>query len=88
MRPCSRGAGQISSGTPLCRINAAFHLTTERRIYAAAKNAVMRPLLIVPTSTLDGSLGNPHDELGANSLFDKYYSQASKFFLHQCFAAG
>src|SRR6266496_3629725 len=33
------GAGQISSGTPFCRINAAFHLTTERRIYAAAKNS-------------------------------------------------
>jgi hypothetical protein len=33
------GAGQISSGTPFCRINAAFHLATERRIYAAAKNS-------------------------------------------------
>src|SRR6266487_6761317 len=38
-------AGQISSGTPFCRINAAFHLDTERRIYAAAKNSVVRPLL-------------------------------------------
>jgi len=38
------GAGQISSGTPFCRINAAFHLTTERRIYAAAKNSVVRPV--------------------------------------------
>jgi hypothetical protein len=37
------GAGQISSGTPLCRINAAFHHATERRIYAAAKNSVVRP---------------------------------------------
>src|SRR6266550_2993431 len=37
------GARQISSGTPFCRINAAFHLATERRIYAAAKNSVMRP---------------------------------------------
>ena len=26
-----------------CRINAAFHLATERRIYAAAKNCVVRP---------------------------------------------
>ena len=33
------GAGQISSGSPFCRINAAFHLATERRIYAAAKNS-------------------------------------------------
>src|SRR5439155_14872773 len=39
----SCGAGQISSGTPFCRINAAFHPTTERRIYAAAKNSVVRP---------------------------------------------
>ena len=37
------GAGQISSGTPFCRINAAFHLDTERRIYAAAKKSVVRP---------------------------------------------
>src|SRR6266571_4464736 len=36
-------ARQISSGTPFCRINAAFHLATERRIYAAAKNSVVRP---------------------------------------------
>src|SRR2546428_4226120 len=28
---------------PFCRINAAFHLATERRIYAAAKNCVVRP---------------------------------------------
>ena len=39
----SEGAGQISSGTPFCRINAAFHLASERRIYAAAKNSVVRP---------------------------------------------
>src|SRR6266567_5216868 len=39
-----RGAGQISSGTPFCRINAAFHLATERRIYAGAKNSVVRPI--------------------------------------------
>ena len=38
------GAGQISSGTPFCRINAAFHLATERRIHAAAKNSVVRPV--------------------------------------------
>ena len=37
------GAGQISSGTPFCRINAAFRLATERRSYAAAKNSVVRP---------------------------------------------
>ena len=29
---------------PFCRINAAFHLATERRIYAAAKNCVVRPV--------------------------------------------
>ena len=28
---------------PFCRINAAFHLATERRIYAAAKNCVVHP---------------------------------------------
>ena len=37
------GAGQISSGTPFCRINAAFHRVTERRIYAAAKDSVVLP---------------------------------------------
>jgi len=37
-----QGAGQISSGTPFCRINAAFHPAAERRIYAAAKNSVVR----------------------------------------------
>src|SRR6266566_672493 len=37
------GTGQISSGTPFCRLNAAFHLATEPRIYAAAKNSVVRP---------------------------------------------
>src|SRR5439155_5307371 len=26
-----QGTGEISSGTPFCRINAAFHLATERR---------------------------------------------------------
>jgi len=38
-----QGAGQVSSGTPFCRINAAFHLATERRMYAVAKNSVVRP---------------------------------------------
>jgi len=42
------GAGQISSDTPFCRINAAFHLATERRIDAAAKNSVVRPHNIPP----------------------------------------
>src|SRR6266498_3510684 len=28
---------------PFCRINAAFHLATEGRIFAAAKNSVVRP---------------------------------------------
>ena len=37
------GTGQISSGTPFCRINAAFHLAAERRNYASAKNPVVRP---------------------------------------------
>jgi len=30
---------------PFCRINAAFHLATERRIYAAAKNCIVLPFL-------------------------------------------
>jgi hypothetical protein len=37
------GAGNFFSH-PFCRINAAFHLATERRIYAAAKNCVVHPL--------------------------------------------
>jgi len=40
----SLGARQISSGTSFCRINAAFHLATERRIDAAGKNSVVRPM--------------------------------------------
>src|SRR6266516_1512315 len=48
LKDCGRGqhfegAGQASSGTPFCRLNAAFHLATERRIDAAAKNSVVRP---------------------------------------------
>src|SRR5437879_3648818 len=43
----SRRARQISSRAPSCRIYAAFLRGSERRIYAAAKNFVLRP-----TSTL------------------------------------
>jgi hypothetical protein len=38
----NRGAGQISSGTLFCRINAAFRLASDRGIYATAKNSVVR----------------------------------------------
>jgi hypothetical protein len=37
------GAGQISSSARFCRINAAFRLLSERRIYAAGKISVVRP---------------------------------------------
>src|SRR5437773_5553721 len=43
----SSRARQISSRAPSCRIYAAFLRGSERRIYAAAKNFVLRP-----TSTL------------------------------------
>ena len=39
------GARQISSRVPACRINAAFRLALERRIYAAAKNFAVRAAL-------------------------------------------
>jgi hypothetical protein len=42
-RDAAPGAGQPSSGALSCRINAAFRLPSERRIYAAAKIFVMRP---------------------------------------------
>jgi hypothetical protein len=38
------GARQISSGARFCRINAAFQLPSERRIYAAGKISVVRPI--------------------------------------------
>jgi hypothetical protein len=37
------GARQISSSARFCRINAAFQLLSERRIYAAGKISVVRP---------------------------------------------
>jgi hypothetical protein len=39
---CTTGARPISSGAAFCRMNAAFHLAWERRIYAPAKNSVVR----------------------------------------------
>src|SRR5947207_12222068 len=48
------GAGPISSGTLFCRINAAFHLATERRIYAAAKNCVVRPAKLIALPATSG----------------------------------
>jgi hypothetical protein len=38
----SLGLRQLSSKAPFCRINAAFQLLSERRIYAAAKVSVVR----------------------------------------------
>jgi hypothetical protein len=40
------GARQISSGAAACRMNAAFRLASARRIYAAAKNFVVRPFAL------------------------------------------
>jgi hypothetical protein len=43
-------AQQISLRVPLCRINAAFRLSSERRIYAAAKKFVAHFVeCLVPT---------------------------------------
>jgi hypothetical protein len=40
------GTRQISSSAPFCRINATFHLLSERRIYAAGKISVVRTAII------------------------------------------
>ena len=39
--------GNICSVVVSCRINAAFETSAERRIHAAAKNSVMRPLAML-----------------------------------------
>src|SRR6266511_4274932 len=54
--PRPSGAGQVSSGTPFCRINAAFHLATERRIQAAAKNSKLEARAAVWSLALGISL--------------------------------
>jgi hypothetical protein len=43
----SLGARQISSSARFCRINAAFQLPSERRIYAAEKISVGRPFSLM-----------------------------------------
>ncbi len=83
MRPAPLGAGQISSDTPFCRINAAFHLATERRIYAAAKNSVVRNspamhsivrfsdgVLVEVNETVTRTLGYSRDEVIGKTPFE------------------
>jgi len=50
------GARQISSYVPSCLRKAAFRRGSERRIYAAAKNFVVRPCFAAGALQKDGSI--------------------------------
>jgi hypothetical protein len=68
------GAGQISSSAPFCRINAAFQLLSERRIYAAGKISVVRPDMLCEAS---------HDRINRATLSAPFSLLPSTFsFLH------